>query len=501
MSDTRNPKALASHSLRSASPVIADLGKLFMEAGHQLYLVGGSVRDAMLGTSAHDLDFTTSAKPDETIALLRRFTPIVWDVGRDFGTISAQANRDERDWLIEITTFRSDSYRSTSRKPEVAFGTHVEEDLMRRDFTVNAMALDVTSGGDISDWRFVDPYGGLDDLAERILRTPTSPEISFGEDPLRMMRAARFSSQLGFEIEPATRQAIIDMAERITIISAERVRDELDKLLLTDSPRAGLELLVDTKLADIVLPELPAMRLARDEHMKHKDVYEHTLTVVEQAIELEKSRDYVGGRPNPDHQPDLTNRLAALLHDIGKPATRGLDGTKVTFHQHDIVGAKMARKRLRELRYSKEIITAVCDLIALHLRFHGYSEGSSGGASSGWSDAAVRRYIRDAGDQLERLHILTRADCTTRNQRKADRLRRAYDELEFRIDDLEAAEELNSMRPDLDGNQIMELLGIGPGREVGQAYQFLLSLRIDHGPLGADRAEKELRSWWNSRNG
>lgn len=499
MSNVSRAQTTALACLLPAIPVISELGRLFADAGHQLYLVGGSLRDALLGVQGHDLDFTTSARPDQTQRLLNQFTDTVWDVGREFGTISAQAFRSEHEWLIEITTFRTDSYRKTSRKPNVAFGDRVEDDLLRRDFTVNAMALDIGSG-DPGDWRFVDPFGGLDDLASCILRTPSTPEISFGDDPLRMMRAARFSSQLNFEVDPVCRKAISEMADRISIISAERVRDELSKLLLTDSPRAGLDLLVSTGIADLVLPELPAMRLERDEHMRHKDVYEHSLTVLDQAIELEKARDYVDGRPNPNHQPDLVLRLAALLHDIGKPATRGLDGGKVTFHHHEIVGAKMARKRLKALHYSKETVNAVSDLIALHLRFHGYAEGSSGGASSGWSDAAVRRYVRDAGDQLERLHILTRSDCTTRNIRKADRLRRAYDELEFRIDELAAAEEMDSMRPDLDGNQIMALLGIGPGPEVGQAYQFLLGRRIEEGPLGPERAEAELLEWWKARD-
>lgn len=487
-------------TLLPASPIIADLGRLFAEAGHQLYLVGGCVRDALLGQLGNDLDFTTSARPDESQRLLRQFTRTVWDIGSDYGTISAQAIRDGRDWLIEVTTFRADTYRSDSRKPEVVFGQTVHDDLIRRDFTVNAMALDVSDPSP-AGWRFVDPYGGLADLTDRLLRPPSSPEISFGDDPLRMMRAARFASQLNFAVDPATVAAMKQMAGRIEIISIERVRDELSKLLLTDAPRPGLDLLVATGIAAIVLPELPAMQLERDEHMRHKDVYEHSLTVVEQAIELERARDLVGGRPNPNHRPDLILRLAALLHDIGKPATRAMEAGKVTFHHHDVVGAKMARKRLTALRYPKDVIKPVSDLIALHLRFHGYAEGSSGGASSGWTDAAVRRYVRDAGDQLERLHILTRSDCTTRNVRKADRLRRAYDELEYRIDELAAAEELDAMRPDLDGNQIMALLGVKPGRDVGRAYQFLLERRMADGPLGAERARAELLSWWAGQTG
>lgn len=499
MSQTSRNQITALATLLPASPAISALGQLFGDAGFEIYLVGGSVRDALLGQLGNDLDFTTSATPDDSWRLLRRFTDTVWDVGRDFGTISAQAELAGRDWQIEVTTFRSDAYRSDSRKPAVAYGRSVTEDLVRRDFTVNAMALDVT-GASPETWRFVDPHGGLADLGARILRTPSAPEISFGDDPLRMMRAARFASQLNFDVEPATFAAMRQMAGRIEIISAERVRDELSKLLLTDAPRPGLDLLVRSGLADLVLPELPAMQLERDEHLRHKDVYDHSLTVLEQAIELERARDWVDGVPNPDHQPDLVVRLAALLHDIGKPATRAMEAGKVTFHHHDVVGAKMAKRRLTALRYPKDLISAVCQLIAQHLRFHGYAEGSSGGASSGWSDAAVRRYVRDAGDQLERLHILTRSDCTTRNVRKADRLRRAYDELEFRIDELAAAEELDAMRPDLDGNQIMELLGIKPGREVGRAYQFLLERRMERGPVDAEVARAELLTWWQEQD-
>ncbi len=466
VSNVSRSQSAALTTLSPASPVIGALGRAFADAGHQIYLVGGSVRDALLGQLGNDLDFTTSAHPDQSWQLLRSLTSTVWDVGRDFGTISAQIEHDGREWLIEVTTFRADSYRSDSRKPEVAFGTTVVDDLVRRDFTVNAMALDITPP-DPTDWRFVDPHHGLADLADRVLRTPSAPEVSFGDDPLRMMRAARFASQLGFEIEPQTRAAMSAMAERIDIISAERVRDELSKLLLTDAPRAGLDLLVGSGIAARVLPELPALQLERDEHMRHKDVYEHSLTVLEQAIDLERARDFVDGRPNPNHQPDLVVRLAALLHDIGKPATRSIEGGKVSFHHHDLVGAKMARKRLTALRYSKDIVNQCCSTGRPASALHGY-EGSSGGASSGWTDAAVRRYVRDAGDQLERLQTLTRSDCTTRNQRKADRLRRALRELEFRIDEL-AAEELGRYAvPDLDGNQIMELLGLRPGREVGQ---------------------------------
>ncbi len=472
------------------APVADRLGELFTAAGHEIYLVGGSVRDALLGRLQHDLDFTTSARPDDVEALLRRFTPTVWTIGREFGTIGAKVRDGETSWVIEVTTFRSDAYAQHSRKPVVAFGDTLDGDLARRDFTVNAMAVS------IPDKVFHDPYGGLSDLAHRVIRTPAGPEISFSDDPLRMMRAARFAAQLGFAPAPEVVQAMTDMADRISIISAERVRDELSRLLLCDQPRPGLDLLVTTGLADRVLPELPALRLERDEHHKHKDVYQHSLTVLEQAISLESRLpprgDLEVGVPG---RPDLINRLAALLHDIGKPATRRFEsGGKVSFHHHDVVGAKLARKRLTALRYPTEVVRAVSDLVALHLRFHGY--GQHLGETGEWTDSAVRRYVRDAGDQLVRLHILTRADCTTRNQARAARLRSAYDDLERRIEVLAEQEEMNALRPELDGNQIMELLGIPPGRDVGRAYHYLLERRIDEGPLGPDRAREELLAWW-----
>lgn len=475
--------------LLAATPVIGELGALFARAGHELYLVGGSVRDVLLGSLVHDLDFTTSARPDEVEALLRDWTRVVWDVGKEFGTLSAKktapnAHGIEVDWLIEVTTFRADSYRSESRKPEVQFGDSIEEDLIRRDFTVNAMAIDATTGA------FVDLHGGMADLRARQLRTPFAPERSFSDDPLRMMRAARFASQLGFTVEPATFAAMVELADRIEIISAERVRDELSRLMLTDSPRAGLDVLVASGLAERVLPELPALRLETDEHHRHKDVYEHSLIVLEQSIALERARG---------HEPDLIGRLAALLHDIGKPATRKFEpGGRVSFHHHDVVGAKMTRKRMKALRFSKDETEAVAKLVDLHLRFHGYAD-VMGAEGSGWTDSAVRRYVRDAGDQLERLHILTRSDCTTRNQRKATRLRRAYDDLETRIADIAEQEELDAMRPDLDGEQIMAQLGIRPGPQVGEAYKYLLNLRIENGPLGEAAAREALDQWWAAR--
>lgn len=474
MSSLSAAQSNAVENLVRITPVARALGDAFAAAGYELYLVGGSVRDCLLGHLGHDLDLTTSARPDEIEAILRSLGQQTWDMGRDFGTIGCRMG----EWVVEVTTYRADTYRSHSRKPEVMFGDSLTEDLVRRDFTVNAMAIN------LADNSFVDPFGGLGDLAACVIKTPGTPEASFCDDPLRMMRAARFASQLGFTPAPDVVAAMTAMAQRIEIVSAERVRDELTKLVLTDSPRKGVNLLVDSGIADIVLPELSGMRLTTDEHMRHKDVYEHSLTVLDQAISLEKSRG---------HEPDLVARLAALLHDIGKPATRKFQGSgKVTFHHHDLVGAKMARKRLQALRFSVEETKAICKLIELHLRFHGYGEAQ-------WTDSAVRRYVRDAGDQLERLHILTRADCTTRNQRKAARLRAAYDDLEARIAELAEREELDSMRPDLNGDEIMEILGIRPGREVGEAYAFLLERRMEEGPLGPERAREELLAWWAQR--
>ncbi|WNM24475.1 CCA tRNA nucleotidyltransferase [Demequina capsici] len=457
---------------------VSELGTLFAESGHELALVGGPVRDAFLGRSSADLDFATSASPDETERILKRWTSATWDMGRAFGTIGGRRGGV----VAEITTYRADEYDGATRKPTVSFGDSLEGDLARRDFTVNAMAVSLPS------LEFVDPFGGLEDLAGGLLRTPIEPAVSFGDDPLRMMRGARFASQLGFDIEPATFAAMHEMAGRIEIVSAERVRDELTKLLLGADVRAGLTALVDSGIAEVILPELPALKLEVDEHHHHKDVYEHTLTVVDQAIDLETDED------GPVPGPDLVLRLAALLHDVGKPPTkRNEPGGAVRFHHHEIVGAKMTTRRLKALRFDKETTKAVNLLVSLHLRFHGYADAR-------WSDSAVRRYVTDAGDQLERLHRLTRADVTTRNRRKADRLSFAYDDLEQRIAELRDQEEIDSIRPDLDGTQIMELLGIKPGRDVGEAYKHLLELRMEHGPLGSDRAEAELRRWWAARS-
>lgn len=479
MSDLSGEQRRALDQALSAGPRLAALTTAFAADGFELYLVGGSVRDAILGRLTTDLDYTTSARPDEIERIVRRHTAAVWDVGRDFGTIACRVVEDDgSSWVVEITTFRADAYDPDSRKPIVEFGDHLGGDLIRRDFTINAMALDVTTG------ELLDPFGGLNDIAAMLLRTPSAPEISFSDDPLRMMRAARFASQLSFRPAPDVVAAMKADAERIRIISAERVRDELVKLMLSDNPRAGLDLLVETGLGDIVLPELPALQMERDEHNHHKDVYQHTLTVIEQAIALERARG---------HQPDVVNRLAALFHDIGKPRTRRFEpGGKVSFHHHDVVGAKMTRKRMQALHFSNEEIRQVSKLVELHLRFHGYGEGH-------WTDSAVRRYVRDAGDELEHLHILTRADCTTRNQRKADRLRRAYEELEWRIDELRAQEELDSIRPDLDGTQIMEILGIPEGRVVGEAYKFLMERRLEDGPMPPEQARDVLLDWWAQR--
>lgn len=471
----------AVNELLRVAPVADDLARRFQEAGFSLALVGGSVRDALLGRLGNDLDFTTDARPQDVLKIVRPWADAVWEVGIAFGTVGAQKNARvggvERSFQIEVTTYRSEAYDRTSRKPEVSYGDSIEQDLVRRDFTVNAMAVA------LPEKRFIDPHGGLDDLAARVLRTPGTPEESFSDDPLRMMRAARFAAQLDFEVAPEVVAAMKEMAARIEIVSAERVRDELNKLIVSAYPRKGLSLLVDTGIAEYVLPELPALHLERDEHHRHKDVYEHTLIVLEQAMALE------------EEGPDLTLRLAALLHDIGKPRTRRFekDG-RVSFHHHEVVGAKMAKKRLTALKYSNELVRDVSRLVELHLRFHGYGTGE-------WTDSAVRRYVRDAGPLLSRLHKLTRSDCTTRNRRKAAALSRAYDGLEERIAQLQEQEELDAIRPDLDGNEIMEILGIKPGPAVGQAYKHMLELRLENGPMERDAAVAALKEWWAAQQG
>ncbi len=458
-------------------PLLKDLGARFTAEGHELALVGGPVRDAFIGRGSPDLDFTTSARPDETAAILADWGDHSWDIGKEFGTIGARLGPV----TVEVTTYRADAYDGLTRKPVVAFGDNLEDDLLRRDFTVNAMALR------LPDLTFVDPHGGLDDLGANLLDTPTDPEISFGDDPLRMMRAARFIAQLGLRPAPRVLEAMTDRAGTIEIVSAERIRDELVKLILAPRPRAGLEVLVETGIAAYVLPELPALKLEVDEHHRHKDVYEHSLIVLEQAIALEGPPDA------PEDQvpgPDLILRMAALLHDIGKPATRRFEpGGGVSFHHHEIVGAKLTRARMRALRFDKDTIKAVSRLVELHLRFHGYGTGQ-------WTDSAVRRYVTDAGPLLPRLHRLTRADCTTRNVRKAQRLARTYDELERRIEALLQQEELAAVRPELDGNEIAEVLGIRPGPVLGRAYKYLLSVRLDEGPIGKEAARERLLAWW-----
>ncbi|AZZ53454.1 CCA tRNA nucleotidyltransferase [Rathayibacter festucae] len=460
----------------AATPTVARLAEAFAAQGHELALVGGPVRDAFLGHGVHDLDFTTSARPDDIVRIVAPIAEAHWDIGRAFGTIGARVAGE----TVEITTYRSDSYDGVSRKPEVEFGDSLEGDLVRRDFTVNAMALR------LPEIVLVDPSGGVEDLLAGRLRTPAAADLSFGDDPLRMLRGARFTSQLGFRTTDEVEWAMAELAPRIDDVSAERIQEELRKLLATASPRAGLELLVDTGLTGYFLPELPALRLEQDEHHHHKDVYVHSLTVLEQAIALEEQR-------NPGAAPDVTLRIAALLHDIGKPATRRLEpGGAVSFYHHDLVGSKLAIKRLRSLKFDKQTIADVARLIELHLRFFGYTEGA-------WTDSAVRRYVTDAGPLLERLHILTRADVTTRNTRKADRLAHAYDDLEQRIAELAEKEELASKRPDLDGTQIMAILDLPPGREVGLAYKFLLELRLEEGPLGEEEAARRLKEWWAAR--
>ena len=459
-------------------PPALRLGEAFQAAGHQLYLVGGPVRDALMGRPVNDLDFTTDARPERILQLLDGLASSTWTTGIEYGTVGAQV----RGQACEITTFRADRYDRVSRNPAVEFGTSVTEDLLRRDFTMNAMAVSVV------DREFVDPYGGLADLARGVLRTPAAPEESFGDDPLRMLRAARFVSQLGVGVAPEVTAAVTELAAEIRRITAERVQAELNRLMLGKFPRRGLELLVDTGLAEHVLPELPALRMAADEHGQHKDVYAHTLQVLDQAIGLEDRG------PDGEPVPDLVLRWAALLHDIGKPDTRRFvetpgGGRQVTFHHHEVVGARLAKARLKALKFGKDVTEDIARLVFLHLRFYGYGRGE-------WTDSAVRRYVTDAGPLLPRLHKLVRSDSTTRNQRKAAALAATYDDLEIRIARLREQEELDAIRPDLDGTEIMRVLDIPPGPLVGKAYQHLLGLRMERGPLGHDAAVAELRDWW-----
>jgi poly(A) polymerase len=467
---------LAISTLIERAPESTQLAAAFKAAGFKLALVGGPVRDAILGRLGNDLDFTTNAKPAESKKILTSWADTVWEIGAEFGTIAARKGDIE----VEVTTYRSESYEVDSRKPDVQFGENIEGDLKRRDFTINAMALELTTESPT----FIDLFNGIIDLQNKIIKTPGKAEDSFSDDPLRMMRAARFMSQLNFAVDDSVITAIKKMADRFSIISAERIRDEFVKTLMSPNPRMGITLLVETGLADKFLPEIPKLKLEIDEHHHHKDVYEHTLTVLEQAIALEERLD----------GPNLTLRLAALMHDIGKPKTKELiPGGGVSFHHHEVVGSRMTKERLRTLRFDNHVIKDVAKLVFLHLRFHGYGNGE-------WTDSAVRRYVRDAEDLLIHLHLLTRADCTTRNKKKAESLARIYDQLEERIVQLMMQEELNKIRPDIDGDEIMKILGVKPSPVVGEAYNYLLELRLEHGPLGVEKATQELLTWWRAKN-
>ena len=467
---------LAITTLTKQAPAATSLATAFKAAGFKLALVGGPVRDAILGRLGNDLDFTTNARPKESEKILNKWADSVWDIGAAFGTVAGKKG----EITVEITTYRSENYEKDSRKPAVEFGENIEGDLSRRDFTINAMALELTT----DEPTFIDLFNGVEDLQNKIIKTPGKPSDSFTDDPLRMMRAARFMSQLNFTIDESVLVAIKEMAHRLSIISSERIRDEFIKIIMSDNPRLGITLLVECGLADIFLPEIPKLKLEIDEHHHHKDVYEHSLTVLEQAIALEAR---LGGA-------NLTLRLAALLHDIGKPKTKALiAGGGVSFHHHEVVGAKMTKERLRTLRFDNHIVKDVGQLVFLHLRFHGYGSGE-------WTDSAVRRYVRDAGELLDHLHLLTRADCTTRNQKKAQLLANTYDQLEQRIKELMQQEELNKIRPDLTGEQIMQILNIKPSPTVGKAYDFLLELRLENGPIGEDKAKEALLTWWKEQN-
>ncbi|EEI16459.1 tRNA adenylyltransferase [Corynebacterium lipophiloflavum DSM 44291] len=470
--------ARANAAVSELSGLLEPLAALFAQRGESLYLVGGPVRDAMLGRLGNDLDFTTSARPEVIAEILGSWGEKTWDTGIEFGTVSSI----KRGQQVEITTFRSDLYDGVTRNPEVTFGDTLEGDLVRRDFACNAMAIELSLRDGTLSPAFHDPVGGLDDILHRVLDTPQAPEISFRDDPLRMLRAARFASQLGFSVADRVFTAMCEMAGEINRITVERVQAELDKLMLGTLPWEGIDLLVETGIAQHILPEVPALQLETDEHMQHKDVYRHSLTVLRQATELE------------DSGPDLELRWAALMHDIGKPATRAVkEGGGVSFHHHEVVGAKMTRKRLRALKYPKHVIEDVGQLVYLHMRFHGFGEGQ-------WTDSAVRRYVTDAGELLPKLHKLVRADSTTRNAKKAKRLQRTYDHLEERIDQIAAKEDLARVRPDLDGNEIMSILGLSPGPEVGKAWNFMKELRLERGSLEHDEAVAELKAWWESEN-
>jgi poly(A) polymerase len=453
--------------LRPVLDVARPLADRFEAEGHRLYLVGGIVRDLLVGrdlaAGGRDIDLTTDARPEQTKAIVSGWADAIWSQGERFGTIGCRLGG----WDFEITTHRAEAYRPDSRKPVVVYADAVEADLSRRDFTVNAMALS------LPEPQLVDPFDGAADLAAKRLRTPLSPQESFTDDPLRMMRAARFIAGYGLEPDPALTDAVLELRHRLEIVSAERVRDELDKLLVVDDPSAGLWFLVETALIDEFLPEITTMRLEQDPIHRHKDVLSHTIAVVANT------------------RPDRIVRLAALFHDIGKPKTRAIGPQGVSFHHHEVVGARMTRDRMRALKYSNDDVDAVSRLVYLHLRFHTYRMG--------WTDSAVRRFVRDAGPLLSELVELTRCDCTTRNERKARTLARRMDELEERIAELREREELEAIRPDLDGNEVMEHLGLAPGREVGEALDFLLELRLDAGPMDKDEAFRRLDQWWADR--
>lgn len=455
--------------LVAVPPVVDDLAMRFKRAGHQLYLVGGSVRDALLGHASPDFDFATDARPDVVRELVSGWHEGTWLQGIEFGTVGV-AKEGHR---LEITTFRGERYAPESRNPTVAFVPTIEDDLARRDFTVNAMAVLLPAR------TFVDPFGGVGDLAGKVLRTPGAPEDSFGDDPLRMLRAARFVAQLDLVPDPALVQAMSRMRERLQIISAERIRDELTKLLNTSAPSKGLNLATETGLCDLFLPELPALRLEQDPIHRHKDVYAHTLAVVDKIVATDAGSE-----------PDTVLRMAGLLHDIAKPATRRFGPEGVSFHHHEVVGAKMARARLQALRYPNDFIDDVCHLIEMHLRFHGFARG--------WSDSAVRRYVRDAGQNLDRLNRLVRCDCTTRNRMRARELAVAMDQFEERITKLAAEEDLKRIRPPIDGNDVMSHLGIPPSRAVGQALDHLLEIRLDRGEYSREEAFAYLDEWARS---
>ena len=455
--------------LRPVLDAVRPLAQRFDAGGYRLYLVGGIVRDAVVGQPLADIDLTTDARPDQTTALVRGWADAVWDQGARFGTVGLKKG----DTVFEVTTHRAEAYSPDSRKPDVTFADAVDVDLSRRDFTVNAMALRVT-GAEGETPELIDPFGGVADLAAGVLRTPLAPEESFTDDPLRMLRAARFIAGYGLAPDEALVRAVHELVGRLDIVSAERIRDELCKLLVVDDPTAGLWFLVDTGIADIVLPELPAMRVEQDPIHRHKDVLAHTIAVVAKT------------------RPSLTVRLAALLHDIGKPKTRSIGSHGVSFHHHEVVGARMARDRLRALRFTNEQVDDISQLVYLHLRFHGYGDDV-------WTDSAVRRYVRDAGPLLEELNELTRCDCTTRNEKRARMLARRMDALEARIAELREQEELAAIRPDLDGGQVMAHLGIPPGRPVGEALAMLLEARLDEGPLGEEEAYRRLDAWWAAR--